>query len=362
MAGYSQANGFIPMKYKLDVYDGIMSLHRIEGRNFFWRECGERLSEEEGQKRALEYADAIKASQECVHQRTGIMVPTKDIVSVLFQESSMDECVIGRRETEYLAQKLGRRPQRHELLAHVQRWVRARNRSYRHCRASTNVKCRDNFMAENYPNYADIRRWDIGAAQFRWPSTNIKDRKVIMPSGKVYEGVTLSDLFDYRVSVQMLVEDLSGHWKVCSAEHKHYYRRESRKIRRIRPEEAYLVHHHAGIHGFSQRNWLNLRRHMRILRKHAIQPVARMFGFGFRNFSFLFFGQESSSSFSFGQSTEYDSVQSSWSGEKERRGEKWYAGGEADSYIDLYYRSFFKYRSVCKNYTGGSGIFTWGVV
>ena len=327
-SGNSHANGYIPVQYKLDTFGGIMGLHLIKDRNFVWWECGESLTREEGRKRAFEYADAIKASQEYVHTRTGVTVPTHDIVAVLFQESSMDECVIGRRESHYLAEKLGRRPRRAELVAHVQKWIRAKNRAYRACRGSTRADCMQSFMQEHYPKYADIRGWDLGVAQYRWPSSRLKSRKLVMPSGKVYEGITLSDLFDHEVSIQLLVEDLARFWGICSQEHKHYYHREGRRMRRIRPEEAYLVHHHAGIHQFSQRNWLNLRRHLRTLRRHAIQPVARIMqgpmnrnGI-FRNFLSFSFGQEIQSS-----------VQTLFSREKEVLGVE--AGCEADSNLDL---------------------------
>ena len=167
-------------------------------------------------------------------------------------------------------------PKKEELLRHVTRWERARNESYRVCRGKKDSMCRTKFIEENHPNYADINGWDIGAAQFRWPSRSLSNRKLIMPDGKVYEGITLSELFDYKVSIQLLTEDLTKHWQICSKLHTHYYHRDGRRIRRIKPEDAYYVHHHAGIHGFSERNWHNVRRHLKVLRRHVLQPVANL--------------------------------------------------------------------------------------
>ena len=102
------ANGFIPMKERINIYNGIMDLHHIEGKNFVWWECGERLSFAEGEKRAREYSDAIQVSQDYVYKKLGVRVPYLDVAAVIFQESSMNECVIGKRETRRLTEKLGR--------------------------------------------------------------------------------------------------------------------------------------------------------------------------------------------------------------------------------------------------------------
>jgi len=263
-----------------EIYQATLELHKSKnGRYFMWHECGKRLNNGAREKRAAEYARAIMESVNAVEERRGEWIDPRHVKALLYRESSDNECAIGKQEIRWLAEQLGETPKKKDLVNHVKRWVGAKKEARNWCRRRPMVSgCIYEYMKKHYPEYRFILKgWDIGAAQFRYPSANINKRSVTLPSGETIDKVTLSDLFDYRVNIQLLVEDLTVHKHICKG-HKHVVRnRRGVIVRRLTTEEAYYVHHHTGSHRWSDKYWKRVKRHLNVINKVKAIAVAHLF-------------------------------------------------------------------------------------
>ncbi len=252
-----------------DVHDAIIELHRSEnGKYIIWRECGKRVGNPD--ERAREYAVAIMDSISKVENDTGFRVDPRIVMAILFRESSYDECVIGHRETKKLIEKLGRAPNKSDLLEHVTKWRDAQKETRTKClhRSKSSPyydECFRDHIHKKYPHYQGIKGWDIGAAQFRWPTMLLYRRTTVLPSGREVKKTTLKELMDYEVSIQYLVEDLQSHYEVCKG-HTHWLRdRRGKKIRKLSTLESYWVHHHTGGHAWGSKYWRRVQRHLKVI-------------------------------------------------------------------------------------------------
>lgn len=256
-----------------DVLSAIMELHKSKsGKHFIWNECGKRLSRKDQECRAGEYRDAIMASISDVESKTGFRPDPRIMTAILFRESSNNECVIGRQETSRLSFQLGKVPDKEEMIAHVKRWSLANSMARKHCKGKGR-NCFAMYIYKQHPEYAGIRGWDIGAAQYRWPSARLRHREVMVPSGKLVK-TTLENLFDYEVSIQLLAEELAAHRKVCEG-HTHWLKSKwGKKVRELSPDEAYYVHHHTGSAGWSLDYWKQINRHLKVIDSVKEQQVA----------------------------------------------------------------------------------------
>lgn len=271
---FSQAD---ELSYK-EVQEAILALHTSRnGRFLIWNECGKRLRDKEKAKRAAEYTEAIMASIKDVHYRTDFRVDPRIPVAIIFRESSNNECVIGKLETDRLANQLGKVPDKRELYQHVKKWATARSEAKEWCKENgKGDECVEKYIGRHHSHYAGIRGWDIGAAQYRWPSSRLKKKQIVLPSGKVAK-TNLGGLFDYKVSIQLLIEDLEQHYRVCSG-HVHWkYNRWGKKVERLPVEEAYYVHHHMGSHRWSYKYWKRIQRHLKVIDKVKQVAVAKLF-------------------------------------------------------------------------------------
>lgn len=268
-----------------DIRKSILELHKSEnGKFFIWRECGKRLGVDERDVRAGQYASAIMTSVEDVYIRTGEWIDPRHVKAILFRESSDNECVIGKQEIDRLKLKLGRHPNKREIKSHIKRWFRANAEARQSCRKSKgNSLCVAQYTKDHYSEYENIAGWDIGAAQYRFPSTTLRNRSVILPSGRTIGKVVLSDLLDYEVSIQLLVEDLVEHKKKCRG-HKHVLKsRWGHKVRVLDVEEAYFVHHHT--YKWSWKYWKHIQKHLKVIDKVKSIALERL-AFLFKSFAF----------------------------------------------------------------------------
>jgi len=254
------------------VSRSILELHVSKGpaRDYIlWHECGKRLGGQRAIERAQEYSEAIISSIFDVEKKTGEYIDPDHVVAILFRESSHDECVIGKQETRKLTEQLGRAPKKKEIIAHVKTWIRIYSEARKDCREKNlpnDMKCIGRYFSKTSPEYRGIHGWDLGGAQYRWPGGRMRGRHVVLPCGRTIEGVTLKEIFDFDVAIQMLVEDLAYFKKACR-NHTHWLRsRNGRKIRKLDPEEAYWVHHHSGEHRWSERYWKRVNRHLEVIR------------------------------------------------------------------------------------------------
>lgn len=256
-----------------EIQKAILDLHTKQGpakKNIIWGECGKRLRREKATQRSEEYAKAIVASLGLVQVKTNEQINPDYLVAILYRESSFNECVIGRHETNKLKKSLGREPDKEELLNHVRAWTDAYNPIVKQCKKrgeSLDIGCVDKLITKEYPEYRGIYGWDLGAAQYRWPGWSFRRRSVVLPSGRVIEKIRLKEIFDYKVSVHMLAEDLAKYKKECS-NHAHWlYSKWGRKVRKLDTEEAYFAHHHTGTGVWSERYWKAVNRHLKVIRK-----------------------------------------------------------------------------------------------
>lgn len=249
-----------------DVERAIMALHTSKnGRALIWQECGKRLNKKAQELRAAEYREAIMASVDDVEARKGFRPDPRIMVAILFRESSNDECVIGKQETDKLAEQLGRQPVKSELLDHVKKWGAAKGEASRWCRKDGKLgDCVSKYIGEHYPHYRGIRGWDIGAPQYRWPSASLRNRTVMLSDGSVVEA-KLPNLFRYDVGIQLLAEDLAEHHRICQG-HTHWLKSKwGKRLRKLSTSEAYYVHHHTGSYRWSEKYWKRIRRHLRVI-------------------------------------------------------------------------------------------------
>ena len=275
----------------------ILKLHEMKGptrTNIIWSECGKRLTGDKAAQRAIEYAMAIKESIEQVKKTTGEDVDPDYVVAILYRESSNNECIIGEKEINKLEEHLGEAVSREAILKHVKRWSSALGEGWKWCRENhkpgscvewcnktldqTDVNCEkwcedreENFgicakqyVHRTYPEYDGIGGWDMGVAQYRWPHPGFRERVVIMPDGRVLEGISLNDILDYRVAIQVLVEDLAV-FKAGCREHHH-------KVKGVesKSEDVYFVHHHTGDDGWSEKYFRAINKHLNIIRELTI--------------------------------------------------------------------------------------------
>ena len=293
----------------------IIRLQEIDGpmkTNIVWSECGKRVKRDAAEGRAREYSEAIMKSVEDVYVRTGVWIDPRHPAAILYRESSFNECVIGKRETKKLASQLGREPNKSERVRHLRRWNRARAEAKRWCKTrplkkdcvnscmgkgKRRLRCRAMCKATEaysacvrarveytHPEYQGIYGWDLGAAQFRWPGWGYSDRQVVVPDGKTVDDLSVESFFDYKVSIQMLVENLAR-FKVACKDHKHYKTnpRNGRRLKLIPTEEAYLAHHHTGPGAWSEKYWRALSRHLRDMDTVQADPP-RLARFSLRKF------------------------------------------------------------------------------
>lgn len=283
----------------------IVKLHEMEGpakTNVIWYECGKKIGRVDASVRANEYSSAIMSSVQDVYEKTGEWVDPRYPVAILYRESSFDECIIGKRETNRLAEKLGRQPNKKERVKHIRLWMKARAEAKKWCKEKkpswrcvggcldggrNKLACRRlckvtemysacvrGRMDMQHPEYRGIHGWDLGAAQFRWPGYGYRGRNIQVDAGKSIEDVSVDDLFDYRVAIKMLVENLSG-FRVACGSHKHYStnRRSGRRGALIPTEDAYFAHHHTGPAGWSEKYWRAVNRHLSVINKWSQSPV-----------------------------------------------------------------------------------------
>jgi hypothetical protein len=272
-----------------DVVEAIMALHT--GDHFVWWECGKGLTKAQGEKRAQEYAEEIQWGVSEICRTTGEWVNPDHVAAVLYRESSNNECVIGRQETNKLKDQLGRAPRRSDFIGHVRRWSQARDEAYAWCKKNDKKSgCVDEYLWKHYPEYRNINGWDIGAAQYRWPGWGLRERSVTLRNGETISPITIQSLLDYRVGTRLLIEDMASH-KVSCRRHKHYQvSRWGRRMGVIPTEDAYYVHHHTGAHRWSHKYWKRVRKHLAVIGKVKESSfVARLTSHPLRMFNPLFF-------------------------------------------------------------------------
>lgn len=282
------------------VAQQVLGLHTKQGpgkEHIVWYECGKKLSREKAEARAVEYSEAILSSIEYVYERKGVRIDPRHVNALLFRESSHNECVIGNRETMRLATQLGRTPSKGEIVDHVKLWKEAHDGGWKWCQANarredcvqwceankkvTALKlncakwckrntvistCVGKYIDREYPEYAGIKGWDIGVAQYHWPSRVLYRRVIQMPDGRVVTKISLSHLFDYDVAIQILVNDLYVYRSLCK-NHKHYRwsKGRTRRLGLIPTEHAYYAHHHTGAANWSYKYWRAVGRHLRVI-------------------------------------------------------------------------------------------------
>jgi hypothetical protein len=248
----------------VDVEDFLFLHTNPDGKPMGWFECGKRIRDRE--KRAREYSDALFSSIEDVKEKTGFEVDYDIARAILFRESTDDQCAIGKQETRYLSKSLGYRPKRRDLLKHVGGWLDTYRAARSYCRGMSSDEyrsCRMSKVKEINPHYAGIRGWDIGVAQYRWPSAITVKRSVNVPGESKVHDVNLDNLMKYKISIQMLISDLASHYEECKR-HKHWTTKKNGfRIRLVPTEIAYYVHHHTGIHSWSQGYWRRVQRHLK---------------------------------------------------------------------------------------------------
>lgn len=252
-----------------DVGVKMLGMHVI-GKNVIWNECGKRYRMEQAQERADEYARAIVDSIKDVRSKTGIEVNADDVRAILFRESSDDECVIGRQETDRLRLRLQEEPKKSDYLGHIKKWRSAVSEARKECLAKKlSSDCAEVYIEEHYPEYKGIYAWDIGAAQYRWPGARINKRSVVIRGSDGLQNkiiVGIDDLLDYRVSIQLLVEDLA-HYRESCKKHTHWLvSKWGKRIRKLDVEEAYLVHHHTGEGSWSLKYYRRISDHLEKIR------------------------------------------------------------------------------------------------
>lgn len=254
-----------------DIQKSILALLTKQGpkqKNIIWWECGKKIKGENAQTRSRQYAEAIVASIHDVSEKTDELVNPDHVVALIYRESSCNECVIGRQETNRLTEQLGRTPRKIEMIRHVKRWSGIYFSAQQYCRKAgktSDSSCVKSRVGKFGKEYAGIRGWDLGAAQYRWPGAYVRRRVLWLPSWGEAKKIELNDLFDYQISIQMLVEDLAHYSKVCR-KHKHWiYSKWGHKKRILDSEEAYFVHHHMGEGRWSEKYWRAVNRHLKVI-------------------------------------------------------------------------------------------------
>jgi hypothetical protein len=280
------------------VRESVLGLHSnftTSGtRNLFWYECGKKLNRQESESRAEQYADAIMSSVEDVYRKTGELINPDHVVAILFRESSHDECVIGKKESDLLMKKLSEAKQsehsgqsisyvalkKDDFSSYVKRWEREKIAAHKWCKWNHGPSdCVEKLIRNKSPEYSGIIAWDVGAAQFRYPGSRVVGRGVVLPTGKSIKRIMVSDLLDYDISIQMLVEDLAYYKKECRS-HTHWVTsKKGINIRKLDVEDAYYVHHHTGKQSWSLRYWNAIRSHLSGIEKVKKRLLSMFFPF-----------------------------------------------------------------------------------
>lgn len=248
--------------------------------NIVWGECQKQLRGDEAFRRSKEYARAIVGALQRVHDKTGERIDPDHMIAILYRESSYNECVIGRKETKRLKERLGRSPTKSEFIMHVKKWTKVYINARKNCKRSgrfrelpsgksVDARCTDNIVGKTHPEYKGIYGWDLGAAQYRWPGPSFRRRarSLVLPSGRVLNKVGLKDIFNYEVSINMLADDMAKYKGMCKTLHKHKWVSKWGKYQRVKSEEAYFAHHHTGPAYWSARYWKAVRRHLAEIKK-----------------------------------------------------------------------------------------------
>jgi hypothetical protein len=247
------------------VSDAILGLHTQQGPGksyIVWSECGRNLRGKKAQDRAEEYAGYIASSILDVRRRYTEDINPDHVVAILYRESSNNECAIGRKEIGEIFGRSGEKATKVAIERKLREWSSANKYAYRACRKrgkSVDLDCLDRNMSKINSNFRGIYGWDLGASQFRWPGSQTRSRKVVMPDGESV-GVSLKTLMHAEVSIQMLVEDLALYKKKCRS-HRHYIRKRGRRVL-LDTEDAYFVHHHTGERAWSERYWKRVNKHL----------------------------------------------------------------------------------------------------
>jgi len=262
-----------------EVYESMLALHKTKNWGYIWYECGKKIKQADIEERAREYSGAIIGSVESVRISTGFYVDPIVVRAIVYQESSDDACAVGTQEISRLSKALGKSPGRNEIRRHIRKWSLASKGSRLWClkHGIGFEDCRKEYLKENHPRYAGIDGWDIGATQFRWPSSSLSKRSVMLPTFRRVTGISIDELLDYEVSIHLLVENLAYYYKTCR-KHKHWIKnRSGQRERRLKTIDAYYVHHHSGPISWSQRNWNNIGRRLRAIKKMKSIAIAKEF-------------------------------------------------------------------------------------
>jgi hypothetical protein len=270
-----------------EVDEAIAALHVAKNQKFLmWNECGKILRGEDVATRIGEYATTIQQSIQSVETQTGLEVPYKDVVAITFRESSHDACNIGKQEVGRLTKSLGHAPDEGDIITYVKGWYRSRDDASKQCKGKKEEEgktCRTTYLEKNYPQYNGISGWDLGAAQYRFPSANLKGRVVTTPSGQEVK-VGLSALLKLDVSIQLLVEDLADFYKECQG-HQHFVYSRWGKKRLLPVADAYYVHHHVGRNAWSLDYWKRMQAHFRVINamKDQVERISSVLQLGLFN-------------------------------------------------------------------------------
>jgi len=266
----------------------IVALHVLKSSKHpvvFWHECGKRLSRKPVYTRAFQYSDAILASTKLVCEKTEVNINPEYAAAILFRETANDECSIGNQEkVRILLNTSKQKMNRRSLLKYVEDFFSARKKTRRWCLHNNKslmrkffknknkfelLSCNNAYLKVHYPEYFNIRGFDVGVAQYRVLNSFVS-RRVILPDSTVFEKIYVKDLFDYRVSVQMLVEDLAFFKTSCkSHRHKDTHKKYGRNPPQIDFEDAYFVHHHSGGGNWSFKYWNAINRHLSVMRSSS---------------------------------------------------------------------------------------------
>lgn len=257
---------------EIEIQQAILALHTSQGpskKNIIWNECGKFLRGEKAMERAGEYARAILGSIDLVKEKTGEEINPDYVAAVLYRESSCDECAIGKQEVKRLTKNLGYLPTKVEIIEYIRKWTGVYINAQKNCKIggkSFDMKCIDWNVMNTGPQWQGIYGWDLGVAQYRWPGPSYGRQVLELPGGEIIEKVGLEEIFDLKVSIQMLVNDLARYRKDCR-NHIHWrYTKTGQKIEQLDSESVYFVHHHS-VGLWSERYWKAVKKHLNVIRK-----------------------------------------------------------------------------------------------
>jgi len=261
----------------------IVALHVLKSSKYpvvFWYECSKRLSRKSVYIRAFQYSNAILASAKKVCVKTGVNIDPEYVAAILFRETANNECSVGNQEKARILlntskQKMNRR----SLLKYVEDFFSARKKARRWCLQNKKslknknkfdlLSCNNAYLKVHYPEYLNVKGFDVGVAQYRVLHSTVL-RRVVLPDDTVFEKVYVKNLFDYRVSIQMLVEDLAS-FKISCKRHRHKdtHKKYGRNSPVLDSDDVYFVHHHSGSVNWSFKYWNAINRHLSVMRSSS---------------------------------------------------------------------------------------------